>query len=113
MFRGLVIDIHEVPLSFVCPEFNVQPEAVEMLTQPGQGGHLQGTGMANVQFPSPAAAEAAQRQQHHKPFGTRFIECLPLTPQMPSTSFAGHLLMRVYHIVLRFQTHMTIEMGVW
>lgn len=70
-------------------DFQVSPDAVEILTMASPSGQVVNTGMANIKFASPAAAEAARQRQSGKRLRSSIIECLPLAPQFQPQPFAG------------------------
>ena len=70
-------------------DFQVSPDAVEVLTMASPSGQVVSTGMANIKFASPAAAEAARQRQNGKKLRSSIVECLPLAPQFQPQPFTG------------------------
>ena len=86
---------HQTPANseIQCPlfyaDFQVLPDAVEILTVASPSGQVVSTGMANIKFASPAAAEAARQRQNGLRLRSSIVECLPLAPQLQAQPFAG------------------------
>ena len=78
-------------LHFQCTGYSLAPDGVrlQMRQERGGGGGMQGTGLAYVTFVSAEEAERARQERDRQVIGTRYIECMPYTPQPPSYGAPG------------------------
>lgn len=76
---------HHLIGSGQCAGYDLAPDGVRLQMRPerGGGGGMQGTGLAYVTFASAEEAERARQERDRQTIGSRYIECLPYTPQPP------------------------------